>query len=193
MLRALVFLSGLSLLTACVTETVEREPGMRFTQAAVVSVQDPSTQIRSGSAFAWHPDSIKFYEDERLKEANIKQYIEKQIISSLKDKGMQVVESEKAAGYTIAYTAALESALDDNAIIRRYGLLPGNVQIPADDQSIEKGSLIIYVFDGRSWRVVWRSAAQAGVGFDMSDEDRRQRIVNVISAMFQSFPVRQAK
>ena len=36
--------------------------------------------------------------------------------------------------------AALESSLDDTAIIRNFGLLPGNTQVPKGDANVEKGS-----------------------------------------------------
>jgi frataxin-like iron-binding protein CyaY len=102
---------------------------------------------------------------------------------------MAFVESVNGASYAVAYTAALESSLDDTQIIQRYGLLPGNTQIPTDDANIEKGSLIIYVFNTRTDSVIWRSAAQVGVHFDMSDEQRKERVERIVAEMFQTFPV----
>ena len=104
-------------------------------------------------------------------------------------KEMVLVESVNGARYAIAYTAALESSLDDSAIIRRFGLLPGNSQVPQDDSSVEKGTLVIYVFENKSNDVVWRSAAQVGVKFDTSAEERQQRIERVLAEMFQTFKV----
>ncbi|MDB4576040.1 DUF4136 domain-containing protein, partial [bacterium] len=100
-----------------------------------------------------------------------------------------LVDSVNGAKYAIAYTAALESSLDDSAIIQRFGLLPGNSQVPQDDSNIEKGTLVIYVFENRTNDVVWRSAAQVGVKFDTSADERKQRVERVLAEMFQTFKV----
>lgn len=102
---------------------------------------------------------------------------------------MIYVDSVNGARYSIAYTAALESSLDDTAIIRKFGLLPGNSQVPEGDANIEKGSLIIYVFENKTNDIVWRSAAQVSVKFDTPMEERQARVERVLAEMFQSFTV----
>ncbi len=174
---------------SCVTETVESPNSMRFSDAAVIAVQDPNIFVSKGSTFAWLPEAVRFYEDERLQNAPVKSLIEKEIVKNMLAKEMVLVESVNGARYAIAYTAALESSLDDSAIIRRFGLLPGNSQVPQDDSSVEKGTLVIYVFENKSNDVVWRSAAQVGVKFDTSAEERKQRIERVLAEMFQTFKV----
>ena len=175
-------------LASCVTETTE-SPSMRFSDAAVIAVQDPNIFVSKGSTFAWLPEAVRFYEDERLANAPVMSLIEKEIIKNMLAKEMVMVESVNGAKYAIAYTAALESSLDDSAIIRRFGLLPGNSQVPQDDSNIEKGTLIIYVFENRSNDVVWRSAAQVSVKFDMPADERKQRVERVLAEMFQTFKV----
>jgi hypothetical protein len=162
---------------------------MRFSDAAVIAVQDPNIFVSKGSTFAWLPEAVRFYEDDRLQNAPVKSLIEKEIVKNMLAKEMVLVESVNGARYAIAYTAALESSLDDSAIIRRFGLLPGNSQVPQDDSSVEKGTLVIYVFENKSNDVVWRSAAQVGVKFDTSAEERQQRIERVLAEMFQTFKV----
>lgn len=173
---------------SCVTETIE-SPSMRFTNAAVISVQDPSFHITQGSTFAWLPEAVRFYKDERLQNSPVKTLLEKEITKNILAKEMILVESVNAAKYSIAYTAALESSLDDAAIIRRFGLMPGNTQVPTNDASIEKGTLIVYVFDNKTGDIIWRSAAQAGVKFNASDSERKQRIERVLAEMFQTLSV----
>ncbi len=47
---------AISLLTvACVTETIESSSSMKFSDAAIVSVQNPDAAIVSGSTFSWLP------------------------------------------------------------------------------------------------------------------------------------------
>lgn len=183
------FILLVSVLTvSCVTETVE-SPGMKFPDTAVISVQDPNIFVTKGSTIAWLPEAVRFYEDERLQNAPVRSLIEKEIIKNLVAKEMIYVDSVNGARYAIAYTAALESSLDDTAIIRKFGLLPGNSQVPEGDANIEKGSLIIYVFENKTNDIVWRSASQVSVKFDMPIEERKARVERVLAEMFQSFTV----
>ena len=185
---AIVIFTSL-LAVSCVTETIE-SPSMKFDEAAVISVGDPNASVAAGSTFAWLPEAIRFYDDKRLDNAPIKSLIESEIVSNVRDKDMVFVESISGSKYAIAYTAALESSLDDTAIIRRFGLLPGMAQVPQDDNNMEKGSLIVYVFENRTGDIIWRSAAQVGVEFDMPVEQRKQRVVRIIAEMFQTFPTK---
>ena len=180
---------GVLFIASCVTETIESPSSMRFSDTAVVSVQNPNSSILAGSTFAWLPEAVRFYKDERLQDARIKPLIEDEIIKNLKVREMQLVESVNGASYAIGYTAALESSLNDETIIRRYGLLPGNSQIPKGDANTEKGSLILYVFSTRNDEIIWRSAAQVGVKFDMELAQRKERIQRVVAEMFQTLPV----
>lgn len=176
------------LAVSCVTETVE-SPGMKFPDTAVVSVQDPNIFVTKGSTIAWLPEAVRFYEDERLQNAPVRSLIEKEIVKNLIAKEMIYVDSVNGAKFAIAYTAALESSLDDTAIIRKFGLLPGNSQVPGGDANIEKGTLIIYVFENKTNDIVWRSASQVSVKFDMPMEERKARVERVLAEMFQSFTV----
>ncbi len=179
-----------SLITvSCVTETVDSPDSMKFSDTAIIAVQDPNIFVTRGSTFAWLPEAVHFYNDERLANAPVKALIEKEIIKNLLARELILVESVNGARYAIAYTAALESSLDDTAIIRRFGLLPGNSQVPKDDSNIEKGSLIIYMFENKTNDIVWRSAAQVGVEFDMPVDERKKRVERVLAEMFQTFTV----
>lgn len=177
------------IISSCVTETVDSPNAMKFSDTSVIAVQDPSIFVIKGSTFAWLPEAVRFYDDKRLENAPLKALIEKEIIKNLLAKEVILVESVNGAKYSIAYTAALESALDDTAIIKRFGLLPGNSQVPKDDSNIEKGSLIVYVFENKTNDIVWRSAAQVGVAFDMPMDERKERVERVLAEMFQTFTV----
>ena len=190
MLSKFISVLFLSVIVAsCVTETVDSPNSMKFSDTAVIAVQDPNIFVTRGSTFAWLPEAVRFYKDERLENAPIKALIEKEIIKNLLAKEVILVESVNGAKFSIAYTAALESSLDDTAIIRRFGLLPGNSQVPKNDSNIEKGSLIIYVFENKTHDIVWRSAAQVSVEFDMPVDERKARVERVLAEMFQTFTV----
>jgi len=162
---------------------------MRFSDTSVIAVQDPNIFVVRGSTFAWLPEAVRFYDDERLDNAPMKTLIEKEIIKNMLAKEMVLVESVNGAKFAIAYTAALESSLDDTAIIRRFGLSPGHVQMHQDDANLEKGTLVIYIFENRTNDIVWRSAAQDSVKFDMSKDERKANIERILAEMFQTFKV----
>lgn len=188
--RVSAILIASMLVVSCVTETTE-SPSVKFDEAAVISVSNPGATIAAGSTFAWLPEAVRFFDDERLADTPIKKLIETEIKNNIENKELLFVDSVNGSRYAIAYTAALESSLADETIIRRFGLLPGMASVPKGDENIEKGNLIVYAFDNRSGEVIWRSAAQVGVKFDMSDEQRKQRVTRVVAEMFQTLPVQK--
>ena len=70
--------------------------------------------------------------------------------------------------------------------------MPGNLTVPVNNPTYEKGTLVIYVLDGNNGDVIWRSAAQAAVDFSLENEEREQRIERVVRDMFSSFPTDKA-
>jgi len=187
-LRMILLVLGAVMVSACTTtENRAQQVGIKI-EPSIIAVTTPGAKIPQGARFAWLQNAINLYKDERLDSATIQHMVEKNIRSNLEDMGFQLVESESAADYTIAYTAALESSLDDTTILRRFGLVPGNMRIPDDNPMFEKGTLLIYVFDNRSDEVIWRSAVQAAVDFTLDQKEREERIEPIIQDMFRSLP-----
>ena len=187
-LRMTLLLLAAVMMIACTTTENQVQQGGIKIEPAIIAVSTPDTKISQGARFAWLPKAINLYKDERLDSTTIQHLVEKNIRSNLADMGFQFVESESVADYTIAYTAALESSLDDTTILRRFGLVPGNMSIPDDNPMFEKGTLLIYIFDNRSDEVIWRSAVQAAVDFTLDQKEREERIESIIQDMFRSLP-----
>ena len=149
-LRVVFLMLASLMMSACVTtEDQAQQAGVKI-DPSFLAVSMPGVKIVQGASFAWLPKEINLYKDERLDSTTIQYLVEKNIKSNLADMGFRFVESESVADYTIAYTAALESSLDDTAILRRFGLVPGNMRTPQGDPMYEKGTLLIYVFDNLS-------------------------------------------
>ncbi len=184
---AIIF--GVILFAACTSRAPQTTQAAMKIEPAIIAVADPGLKIPRGASFAWLDKAINLYSDERLDSTTIQYLIEQSIKSNLAERGFRFVEDASDAEYTIAYTAALESSLDDGTILRRFGLVPGNMRVPDDNPLFEKGTLLIYVFDGSDRDVVWRSAVQAAVDFSIEDAERKQRIERVIQDMFSAFPV----
>lgn len=185
----MVIMFGAILLAACTYRVAPTPQAAVKIEPAIIAVASPGLKIPRGASFAWLDKAINLYRDERLDSTTIQHQIERSIKSNLAERGFRFVENESDAQYSIAYTAALESSLDDSTILRRFGLVPGNMRVPVDNPLFEKGTLLIYVFDGKDGNVIWRSAVQAAVDFSIEHEERMQRIESVIQDMFSSFPV----
>ena len=180
----------LMLLSACVT--VDDPEQKAIMTPAIISVSTPDADIPKGSSFAWMSKAVNLYKDERLDTSTVQYQIELNIKKNLMDMGFSFVDVESSADYTIAYTAALESALDDDAILRRFGLLPGNMRTPKGNSRYEKGTLVIYAFDSAG-DVIWRSAVQVAVDFSMESSERKERIERFVHDMFNSLPTRATR
>ena len=187
-LRVVFLMLASLMMSACVTtEDQAQQTGVKI-EPSIIAVSTPGVKIAQGASFAWLPKAINLYRDERLDSTTIQYLVEKNIRSNLADMGFRFVDSESAADYTIAYTAALESSLDDTAILRRFGLVPGNMMVPENNPMYEKGTLLIYAFDNKTAEVIWRSAVQAAVDFSLDTQERKERLEPIIRDMFRSLP-----
>lgn len=188
----LVFLALLPFLSACVSEPAPDTP-FAPGSPAVLSVKQPGLQIPPGTRFAWLPGAREYHASERLRGQDINRLIEAAIGRSLARRQLVLQPEAAGARYLLAWVAALEGDLDDETIMRRFGIVPG-INSAAGDRRVEKGTLILYAVDVRNGRRVWRSAMQTLVTLNMDAELRRQRIEAAVEAMFATLPVaRQGK
>ena len=176
-------------MTACATTEDPVQKEQAILEPAIIAVAKPGAKIPQGATFAWLPEAVNFYKDERLDSTSIQYNIESSIKKNLADMGFRFANQNNSAQYSIAYTAALESSLDDTAILRRFGLVPGNMRVPTDNPEFEKGTLIIYALENKTGEVIWRSAVQAAVDFNLEMEQRKERLGPIIMDMFRSLPV----
>ena len=186
--RLLLSLFAVFISSACTTGSDQSHRESIKIEPSIIAVSTPGAEIQQGASFAWLASAINLYKDERLDSTTIQYLIEKNIKANLVEMGHSFVEFESAADYKIAYTAALESSLDDTAILRRFGLVPGNMRIPEDNPSYEKGTLLIYAFDSKTGDLIWRSAVQAAVDFSLDEDERKARIEPIIRDMFRTMP-----
>jgi hypothetical protein len=186
--RLLLSVLAAFVLGACTTDGDQNPQGSIKVEPSIIAVSTPGTKIPQGASFAWLSSAINLYRDERLDSTTIQYLIEKNIRANLVEMGYSFVEFASGADYKIAYTAALESSLDDTAILRRYGLVPGNMNIPRENPVYEKGTLLIYAFDSKTGDVIWRSAVQAAVDFSLDKDERKARIEPIIRDMFRTMP-----
>ena len=171
------------LLSACSTNK---------TQGNVVPINRPTTvQIRydtqaipAGAVFSWLPGLTGMYQDGRLSHTDMDELLKKGIVNALIEKGYQFTENASGADYTIAYTAALESALSDDEALKTFGVQPGLIVSKDSTQNVEKGTLVIDVINQTTGRMHWRSSGQTLAKLEqMSQQQRQQRINQFIKMM----------
>jgi hypothetical protein len=95
---------------------------------------------------------------------------------------------EQGGEFEIAYVAALSRSLSDVEIDQRFGVNPGMLADSKENDTYEKGTVVVDVDDPRSQQTLWRSALQGYVMFDMPEDDRQRRVTQAIERIFTSFP-----
>lgn len=154
-----------------------------------LSVTSQGFKLNKSDPISWLPEAIKFYSDSRINKTGLKDMIEIAISREINNKGLTLRQNTSNVKYLLAYTAAMESSLDDRTILLRYGLLPGDDLTMPASQSYNKGTLIIYLVDARTKRPVWKSALQAEVDFEADNFTRSQRVQLAVKKMLSTLPL----
>lgn len=189
-LNSVLLIAAAAMLGGCVTQTDPSGSARQNLEPSIIAVSAPDSSVPRGSVIGWHAPAIGVYKDERLDSNSMQYFIEQSIRQSIADIGMTFVESGGNPQYAIAYTAGLESSLDDTEVLQRFGLLPGNMRIPRNNPEYEKGTLVIYLLDRNSGEAIWRSAMQAAVDLDLDNDTRKERVGTIVHEMFKTLPVK---
>lgn len=173
-------------LFGCVTAEVEtKRPDEIFTP---LTVSDPGFTAPAGTHIAWYSEGIRFYKDPRIDNVGIKSMIDNTIVSVLSEQGYLLSLDVENADYLLGYAAALESALNSDAVLLQYGLMYGyGVKDPLD----EKATFVLYLLDGKTKRPVWKSMVQGVFDFRDSNSVRAPRIMRIIKEMFSTLRPRE--
>ena len=184
-MKKIVLLSFITLLSACSTNTT-RQDAAPITRPVSVQVRYDTQAIPAGALFTWSSGLKGIYQDARLKHTNMDELLKKGIVIALMEKGYQFSENASGADYTIAYTAALESALSDDEALLTFGVLPGLVVSKDSPQNVEKGTLVIDVINQTTGRMHWRSSGQTLAKLEQMPQQQRQQRINQFIKMMLS-------
>ncbi len=179
---AIALLSSL-FVSACVT--VPQEPRVNKNQLAISSVRDIPISYSQGSQFSLAP---KYVEETSLKAAQTqavyKLYADA-IIADLNSHGFKNTDDAKNSAFHVGFGVALASDLSDKTISDEFGITPG---LPSND-TLKKGSFLIYIEDARTGKKVWRGAAQGFAHEDSNEKERAQRTAAIVSRVMKQFYV----
>lgn len=153
----------------------------------IVSRSYRKLDLTPKTRFAWLFADVE--DQQRFPKSRIMPIVEQSIHKAMLARGYPINQSNKLSlpDYYVAFTVALESSLDDAAIFKRYGLVPGYSSQGVTSQ-YEKGTLLIHIIDAKTRQTVWQSAAQGAVDLTISDVLRKQRIQTLVSRMIRGLP-----
>jgi len=186
---AVLILAALLMLSACAEMTSpESSEAAALGRTSLVYTSDPDFKPQPGDFYAWLPEAIQVYRDQRIPEGSVEGVLRKAIRDELGARGYRYTASQASSNFLVGYAVALESALDDAAIAAKYGLQPGLVGSGIDNTRYEKGTLIVYLVEPGRMRVVWRAALQGLVVLDLPPEMREPRIRAAVSQVMARLP-----
>ncbi len=169
----------LLLSVGCATSRPEPRP------LAVVSVREPTLRLPAGGSYSWAPFSGLFNADRRLDNRSAEEMFRAAVAAALARRGFVEAPASASGDVIVAYWAALENALDDDALAERFGISPGMGSLAAAGR-YEKGTLGVDLIDPGSRRTIWRGALQGYVDYEVTDKARRQRTEAAVERIFRT-------
>ena len=106
--------------------------------------------------------------------------IEKAVASELARKGYRQVDAT-SADFRVRYDAAVRSRVD-------WDTNPHDDGHFADIYTYDEGTLVVDVLRGADDRLIWRGAARSVVEFEMTPEERDERVREAVEGIFARFP-----
>jgi hypothetical protein len=184
-MEKIILLSCIALLDACSSNTT-RQNTAPIIKPVSVQIRYDNQIIPADSLFSWSPGLTGMYLDARLNHTNMDELLKKGIVNALIEKGYRFTENASETEYTIAYTAALESALSDDEVLGAFGVQPGLVVSKDLAQNVEKGTLVIDVINQKTGRLHWRSSGQTLAKLEQMPQQQRQQRINQFIKMMLS-------
>ena len=172
-------------LFSCATTELEPKKVVEFQP---LTVSDPGFVAPRGTHIAWYSEGVRFYKDPRIDNVAIKSMIDNSIVAELSSMGYQLSLDLEEADYLLGYAAALESSLNTDDVLLRYGLMYGySVKDPLD----EKAAFILYLLDSKTKRPVWKTIVQGAFDFSDGNADRNPRIKRIVNKMFSTLQIKE--
>lgn len=155
----------------------------------ILSNSSPGFSVTTASRFAWLLEDVEINKDAPINAKKAQEMVRNAIAEDMQMKGLPISPVGSPSDYHVAYTLATESTLDDETLMKRYNISPGVNTSSQAANIYEKGTLLIHIIDAKTRQTVWQSAVQAGIQYDISEDQRRANIRSVVRTMLRNFPV----
>ncbi len=131
-------------------------------------------------------------DDPRMDNLQLQELLRAAINNTMTEKGYQAAAAGVQGDLLVGYIITLNDARTDEEIADSYGV-QASINVPTPDPArYEKGTLVIDILDSSTGLMAWRSALQGFASFQISDEQRRHRINEMVQRMLSGLPVRSA-
>jgi len=159
------------------------------TQASFVTMHHSKLHIPVNATYQWSEGFVRQVSEGRLHYIDMWSLLKQGIEQEMQNKGYRKIAQTEQADIDISFVAALTSALDDNEIQQKYGLVPGLMTQRVDHHRYEKGSLIFDVVNPKTQQLAWRTAGQALASLeDIPLVERQARIEIFVKKLLNFLP-----
>ena len=141
--------------------------------------------IPASGTFAFTPRS-GIANDPRLPTQEVDSLIEEAVIASMGRRGFRPTQ-EGTPDLMVAFVAGAGSTLEDAGFQPLPGTRPDWRDQSLDPRRYEQGLLVIDLLDSAGHKTLWRGTAQGVVLFELSLDQRRQRIDALVEDLLSRF------
>lgn len=167
-----IFISG------CVSETTEEKSTINL-----VTIGNINDVIAGKHSFSWHPTISANYLNTELNDNNTEQKFITSLKNELIQKGFIYTDNPTQADFYIGYGLGIDSAISDQQILNKTGLLTGLQPLNITDEEKNKASVFIALFLPNQVNASWTILAQ---GYTNTDNNRKNAMNELLQFMFHS-------
>ena len=190
----LITLLALSLIACSQQQPESKSPAaVQAMPFNIVSAGDSRADVSRAVTFSWAQGMQVVSADPRMGDARLQALMREAISTVMAAKGYQPAAAGGPGDLQVGYIITLDNARTDSGIADAYGGVQASINVPNPDPALyEKGTLVIDIIDTDTGLTAWRSALQGFASFKISEEQRRQRINEMVQRMLSGLPDRQA-
>jgi hypothetical protein len=141
----------------------------------------PGTDFSKYKTYKWVPVEGQTAVDQ-ITEGEIKQAVDKQLAA----KSMTKTDSDDADVY-VGYQAAVQQEKELNAY-GTPGWRFGGGMADISTSTVDKGTLVVDVYDPKDKKLLWRGAATETIGKSSSPEKKQEHLDKAMTKLFKKYP-----
>ena len=145
----------------------------------------------SGQTFTWSPRGKHFYDAPRLQGASVQALLETALVEALEKRNLRLSPPDVQADLELSYVAALEGDATADQIAAFWRSDPAIAVLDArstESTGFEHGTLFVKLVDRRTRQKVWSNTVRGLVPLDIPEQERKQRVTEVVEAVMSTYP-----
>jgi len=162
-----------------------------FTLMLVLAMPGLAQQTSTpAQTFAWSSTGVHFYDAPRLyvEGGSVQALLEAALVSKLEEYNLRFVTSTAEADLELSYVAALEKDATPAEIAAFHQSEPVMAALDKNSTEFEHGMVFVKLADQRTGQKLWSNTVRGLVALDMSKEERKRRVVEVVDTIMSTYP-----